>query len=81
MLPNDMLQYVSRFRSHAMYRIDSVILEDDDYLREHIGMENEVIGPFREHIEKMASRAKKGKGRAREIKEEDDDENQPIVID
>lgn len=80
MLPNDMLQYVSRFRSHAMYRIDSVILEDDDYLREHIGMENEVIGPFREHIEKMASRAKKGKGRAREIKGEED-ENQPIVID
>lgn len=74
-----MTQYIDRFRSHGMYHIDSVLRESDDWLRVNVQMEHGVIAGFREHVERLARQARKGKGRAREVKT-DEDENEPIVI-
>lgn len=42
-------------------------------------MEHGIIGAFREHVNRLVKRARKGKYRAISIKDEDD-ENHPIVI-
>lgn len=62
-----------------MYHIDSVLCESDDWLQVNVQMEHGVIVRFREHIERLVKRARKGKGHARGIKVEGD-ENEPIVI-
>ncbi|KAF7966490.1 hypothetical protein HWV62_38128 [Athelia sp. TMB] len=76
----NMLGYVDLFRGHGMYQVDSVVGESDEWLRENIGMEHGVISAFRSHIERLVRRARKGKGRAKKVKYETD-ENNPIVID
>lgn len=81
---SDALQYVARFRDLALYRLDLACAVDDDYLREHVGMDNDMISAFREHAEKLVTRARKGKGKAKQVKVEEDDEdkeNKPIIID
>lgn len=72
--------YEAGFREHGMYYVDAVQRESNEWLRDTLGMEYGVTGAFREHIERLVKRARKGKGRAVSAKYEND-ENSPIVID
>lgn len=74
-----MLQYLAEFRNHGMYRLDSVNRVDSQYLRQLIHMEDDVVDAFREYVDRLVRKARKGKGRELQIKEED--ENEPIIID
>ncbi|KAF7972816.1 hypothetical protein HWV62_17012 [Athelia sp. TMB] len=79
MIPEaQMIQYIDQFHSHGMYHINSTLCKSDNWLQVNVQMEHKVIAGFHEHVERPANRARKGKGHARRIKVEG--ENEPIVI-